>query len=140
MISDTTNTTLLDLSYKPEAFVSKRTMNYSEGVIVGCSGQRFQQPLVTLFHGAATSESAGVVKSSGQLMVRSATSAIRQRCKRNIEDEWRQGDVAFAILRSNLPVEVDYGEIRLISLVDDDQNYQFRTSYYFDNIICSSLI
>jgi len=59
-------------------------MAYLESVIVDCSGERFQQSLVTLFQGAVTSVSVGVVKSSGQLMVRLASSAVRQHCKRNI--------------------------------------------------------
>ena len=109
-------------------------------MIVVCSREGFQQLLVTLFQGAATSESAGVMKSSGQLMVRSATSAVRQRCKRNIEDEWRQGDVAFVVLHNNFPVEVDCGKKNFICLVDDDLNYKFLISYYFDKMVGASVI
>ena len=84
-------------------------MNYSEGVIVVWSGERFQQRWVTVFQVAAKSVSAGVVKTSDQLMVRSASSALHQHCKSNIYDDWRQGDVAVAVLRDSFPVEVDCG-------------------------------
>ena len=63
-------------------------MAYGESVIVVGSEEILEQLLVTLFQVAATNESAGVMKSSGQLTVRLASSAVRQRCKSNIYDDW----------------------------------------------------